>query len=52
MKSIKLELDGTIASLHSSANGNLEPSSFVGTFQGIDIMKVGGSISYQYRTRE
>lgn len=46
MKSINLELniivglDGTIAPLHSSANGNLKPSSFVGTFQGIDIMKV------------
>ncbi len=46
MKSIKLELnlivglDGTIASLHSSANGSLKPSSFVGTFQGVDIMKV------------
>lgn len=46
MKSIKLELnlivglDGIIASLHSSANGSLKPSSFVGTFQGVDIMKV------------
>lgn len=46
MKSIKLELtlivglDGIVASLHSSANGSLKPSSFVGTFQGVDIMKV------------
>lgn len=38
--SITIGLDGTIASLHQSDKGNLIPSSFVGTFQGIDIMKV------------